>query len=85
MKKNSVGRPIAETNLTTFAGQIGARIRELRVKADLTADQCAEIAEVAKSTWYHFERGRSIGLDKLPSIALALKVKTRELIPKDSP
>jgi transcriptional regulator with XRE-family HTH domain len=85
MKKNSVGRPKAEQDLSTFAGQIGARIREFREKANLTSEQCAELANVAKSTWYHFESGRSIGLDKLPSIAVALGVKTRDLIPKDSP
>lgn len=44
-------------------------------------EHCANVAGVSVPTWYHFERGRSIGLDKLPLIAKSLGVKVAKLIP----
>ncbi len=65
-----------------FLVAVGALIRETRVSKGLSAVQCAKAANVARPTWYHFESGRSIGLDKLPHIAAALGVKAFELLPK---
>jgi DNA-binding XRE family transcriptional regulator len=64
-----------------FLAAVGALIRETRVSKGLSAVQCAKAANVARPTWYHFESGRSIGLDKLPHIAAALGVKVGKLIP----
>lgn len=80
---NRVGRPQIPVDADTFAAAIGKAIRAKREAKGLTVEQCAIAAEVAIPTWYHFERGRSIGLDKLPRIAGALGVKVRSIIPDD--
>jgi len=75
------GRPSKPIEEDTFAAGIGRIIRETRERKGLTVEHCADVAGVAVPTWYHFERGRSIGLDKLPLIAAALRVSVRQLIP----
>jgi transcriptional regulator with XRE-family HTH domain len=75
------GRPQKPVDSYAFAAQIGRIIRATRERKKLTVEQCAEVAEVSVPAWYHFESGRSIGLDKLPRIAAALGIKTRLLIP----
>lgn len=75
------GRPQKPVEADTFAAQIGRIIRATRERKKLTVEQCAEAAEVSVPAWYHFESGRSIGLDKLPRIASALGVKVRSIIP----
>ncbi len=75
------GRPSKPVDEDTFAAGIGRIIRETRERKGLTVEHCADVAGVAVPTWYHFERGRSIGLDKLPLIATALGVKVVKLIP----
>ena len=77
-----VGRPAEPITGDSFAAAIGRRIRELRERRGLSVADCAALAGVAAPTWYHFERGRSIGLDKLPRIAAALGVKTSRLMPE---
>ncbi len=64
-----------------FLVGIGNIIRETRKRKGLSVEHCATAANVAAPTWYHFESGRSIGLDKLPHIAAALGVKVAKLIP----
>lgn len=77
------GRPQKPVESTTFAGKIGKEIRSTRERKALSVEHCATAAEVSPPTWYHFESGRSIGLDKLPRIAAALSVSVRSLIPAD--
>ena len=76
-----LGRPQKPVESETFAAQIGKIIRATRERKKLTVEQCAEAANVSAPTWYHFESGRSIGLDKLPRIAAALGVKVRAIVP----
>lgn len=80
--KQKVGRPANEIDESSFSGQIGALVRETRVKKKLTVEQCAAAAEVSVPAWYHYESGRHLGLEKLPRIAAALGVKTRAIIPE---
>lgn len=75
------GRPQKPVESETFAAQIGRIIRATRERKGLTVEHCAEAAEVSIPAWYHFESGRSIGLDKLPRISAALNVKVRSIIP----
>ena len=75
------GRPSKPVEEDPFAAGIGRIIRETRDRKGLTVEHCETAANVAVPTWYHFERGRSIGLDKLPHIAAALGVKVAKLIP----
>ncbi len=85
MKKFGRGRPPKEVDQTSFTGQIGAIIRATREKVGKSVDECAKVAEVSVPAWYHFEAGRHLATEKLPRIAKALGVKTRSLIPSDSP
>lgn len=78
------GRPQKPVESDTFAASIGRLIRATREKKGLSVEACAAAAEVSPPTWYHFESGRSIGLDKLPRIAAALGVKVRAIIPADA-
>jgi transcriptional regulator with XRE-family HTH domain len=73
------GRPPKAVDTDKFAACIGVNIRRIREKKGLTVEQCATAAGVAAPTWYHFESGRSIGLDKLPLIAKALRAELNEL------
>lgn len=85
MKKLGRGRPPKEVDQNSFTGQIGAIIRAQREKAGKSVEECAKVAEVSIPTWYHFEAGRHLATEKLPRIATALGIKTRTLIPSDSP
>ncbi len=80
-KKPRRGRPQKAVEATTFAAEIGKKIRETRERKAMTVEDCSLAAEVSIPTWYHFESGRSIGLDKLPRIAGALGVSVKSLIP----
>jgi transcriptional regulator with XRE-family HTH domain len=79
--KGKRGRPQKPVEADTFAAGIGRIIRAIRESKGLTVEECAATADVSIPTWYHFERGRSIGLDKLPRIAGAMGVRVKELIP----
>jgi len=60
--------------------QLGARIYELREKANLTQAQLAEKANVSNDTISRIERGiRSPSFEVLERLAKALDVEVREL------
>jgi transcriptional regulator with XRE-family HTH domain len=75
------GRPSKPQNETLFAGRVGAIIRRKRVQRKLSVEQAAELAGVAAPTWYHWEAGRHLPLERLPAIAAALKCSVRTLLP----
>jgi len=77
------GRPAKEQDTSTFIGQIGAEIRRRRERAKLTVVEAAAAAGVPAPTWYHWEAGRYLPLDRLPAIAGALGCKVRMLIPAE--
>lgn len=83
MSKNPQrGRPPIERT-GTFAERVGAKIRAKREAKKLSAEAAAEAAGIPKPTWYHFEAGRHLRLERLPAIAAALGCKVRSLIPDE--
>lgn len=78
-----MARPAKPQDESTFQGQIGAEIRRRREKAKLSAADAAAAAEVPLPTWYHWEAGRHLPLERLPAIAAALGCKVRQLIPDE--
>jgi transcriptional regulator with XRE-family HTH domain len=76
-----MARPPSPIDDSTFVGQIAAEIRRRREKKKLTVEQAAAAAGAPVQTWYHWEKGRHLPLDRLPAIAQALGCKVRALIP----
>lgn len=74
-------RPRKPVDQSTFAGQVGARIRARRLKLRLEVAQAAERAGVSVPGWYHWEDGRHLPLDALPRVAEALECSVRSLLP----
>ena len=75
------GRPPEPIDESSFPGQVGARIRARRERLKLTVPKAAERAGSNEQTWYNWEVGRHLPLDRLPAIAEALGCKVRTLIP----
>ena len=81
------GRPPKEPDLGTFAGRVGARLRELRTRAGWSVDELkAELAErglvVETDTLYKWERGtRTPRLTDLPAFAEAYRMTPRGVLP----
>ncbi len=71
-----------EPDLSTYVGQVAARIRARRIKTKLLAIEAAEKAGVPVQTWYHWEQGARLPLSALPTIAKALGCKPRTLLPE---
>lgn len=76
-----MGRPTTEPDTSTFVGRVAAEIRRRRVARKLSAEAAAEKAGVPVQTWYNWERGRHLPLDRLPAIAAALRCRIRCLVP----
>ncbi len=76
------GRPLLERDESTFVGKIAAGIRRRRLKKFSSAEEAASAAGVPAPTWYHWEQGRSLPLDRLPLIAQVLDCKPRALLPE---
>lgn len=74
-------RPAKEQDTGTLAGQIGAIIRSKRLRARLSVEEAATKAGCPAPTWYNWEAGRHLRLDRLPQIAQALGCKLRTLLP----
>ena len=75
------GRPPEPIDESSFPGQVGARIRARRTRLKLSVATVAERCGVPPATWYNWEVGRHLPLDRLPAIAEALGCKVRTLIP----
>lgn len=76
-------RPPSTIDETTFVGQIAANIRRRRERKKLSVEDAAAAADAPVQTWYHWEKGRHLPLDRLPAIAHALGCKVRALIPDE--
>ena len=76
-------RPANPPDLSTFAGRLGASIRARRERAKLTVDEAASAASVPVPTWYNWESGRHVSLERLPEIAKALGCSVRLLVPEE--
>lgn len=78
-----MARPSKPVDEGSFVGRIGAEIRRRRERKKLDVAEAALRAEVPPPTWYNWESGRHLPLDRLPSIAAALGCKVRALLPDE--
>lgn len=76
-------RPLREHKPRTFTERVAAQVRARRLRKKLTVEEAARAAGVPAPTWYHFEAGRSLTLERLPAIAAALGCTPRALLPAD--
>lgn len=76
-----MARPTKPVDTSTYAGQVGARIRARREKLKRSVAEASEAAGVPGGTWYHWEKGEHLPLQRLPAIAAALDCKPRDLLP----
>lgn len=72
-------------NLTTYAGRFAAKLREIRLKEGLTAQQAAELLNVKLATLYSWERAQTEPpLDMLPVFVRVYNLSSvGELFPKN--
>lgn len=64
--------------------KVGDRVREIRVKRGLSQEELAHRAGLDRSYMSGIERGvRNLTVLKLQSVARALKVPLRELLPEN--
>ena len=77
-----MARPSKPPNVKTFMGRIGAEIRRRRARKKLSVQQAADAAGVLAPSWYQWESGRHLPLERLPAIARALGCTPRDLIPR---
>ena len=64
--------------------KVGDRVREIRVRRGLSQEELAHRAGLDRSYMSGIERGvRNATVLKLQSVARALKVPVRELLPED--
>ena len=74
-------RPRKEIDLSTYEGRFAARLKELREKRKLSADELAEMLGVTINTVYHWEKAHSFPkCEQLPLLAEALKLKGVRLL-----
>ena len=77
-------RPRKPIDTETYEGRFAVRLKMLREKAGLTAEELAEALGVHFNTVYHWERSHSFPqCRQLPLLAEALKLKgVRTLFPE---
>ena len=69
---------------STYSGRFAERLRMLREKEGLTVDELAEKSGIPMITLYTWENGsRSPVNDDLPTVAQALNLNVRTLLPKE--
>jgi transcriptional regulator with XRE-family HTH domain len=86
-EKRPVGRPRGGKAAPTdsFGGELGSRIRARRVKLGRSIEECAREAGLSTSGWSYNETGWTIPtIDRFLKICRVLKVRARDLLPKDS-
>ena len=67
-------------DLLAFSGRVGAAIRARRLRLKLSVAAAADKAGLPASTWYRYEAGRCLELDRLPIIASALGCRVHALL-----
>jgi len=73
-----------EPNTNIYSGRFAERLRKLREKAGLTIDDLVELTGIPQRTLYNWEAGfRTPPYDTLPTLAEALGVKVRTLLPDE--
>ena len=72
-----------EVDVSTYEGRFAVRLRMLREKAGISQEQVAEAVGVSATAVYRWEADlRQPQISDLPSIAKALGVKVRTLLPE---
>jgi transcriptional regulator with XRE-family HTH domain len=71
--------------MSTYEGRFAIRLKELREKAKLTAEQAAERMGITEKTVFHWEAGRSSPhVSEFPKIAAVYKLKkTKDIFPNE--
>ncbi|MDO4574239.1 MAG: helix-turn-helix transcriptional regulator [Planctomycetia bacterium] len=74
-----------EPDKSTYAGRFAMRLRELRLKAGLTAEEAAEKIGVATITIYDWESCKNLPrASKYPAIASSYKLSmVRDVLPQE--
>jgi transcriptional regulator with XRE-family HTH domain len=73
-----------EPDKETYSGRFAVRLRALRDKTGMSADEFAEKHGFARTTYYGWEIGVSVpSLDVFPQLAEAFGVSIRMLMPKE--
>jgi transcriptional regulator with XRE-family HTH domain len=79
-----MSRKRKEVDTSTYSGRFAVRLRMLRDKTGMSADEFAEKHGFARTTFYSWESGiRTPPLEELPQIAKAFGIPVRTLIPKE--
>lgn len=76
-------RQAKEPDTSTFVGRIASEIRRRRVRKKLSVEEAAAAAGAPVQTWYHWEQGKTLPLERLPAIAAAVGCRVRDLIPRE--
>jgi transcriptional regulator with XRE-family HTH domain len=80
----NAARKRKEVDTSTYSGRFAIRLRALRDKTGMSADEFAEKHGFARTTYYGWEIGTSVPpLDSFPKLAEALGVSVRTLMPKE--
>lgn len=78
------GRPPEDLDTSTWQGRVGARLRELRLRAGLSTQEAAESVGRTVAAWNAWERGtRNLPVELLPEIAETLGVRVRTVLPNE--
>lgn len=73
---------IKKQNTMSIKKTFGLTVRMLRYEAEMSQEQLAELAQLHPTYISSVERGqRSVGLEKIVSIARALGVSPKDLMP----
>ena len=76
-------RPRKELDLSTYEARFAARLKILREKAGLTAEQAAEQLGVSRATYFNWEAGSNFPhIRQLPLIAETVGTKVRNILPE---
>ena len=79
-----MSRARKEVDTSTYSGRFAVRLRALRDKTGISADEFAEKHGFARTTYYGWEIGVSVpSLDVFPQLAEAFGISVRTLIPKE--
>jgi len=78
----AAARQRKEVDTSSYTGRFAVRLKQLREKAGLTVEQLAERSGIPATTLYKWESStRTPAIDRFPELAIALKVKIRNLLP----
>ena len=81
----AAARPRKTIDTSTYEGRFAVRLKELREKAKLTAQEAAELLGITEKTVFHWEASRSSPhVSEFPKIATAYRLKKiKDLFPNE--